>query len=67
MTPQFHSFTYIIGYRHSTERLNNLKRVLDWISRYQGIELIVVEQDTHSKISHLNLRCKHIFLKSKMP
>ncbi len=67
MTQPIHSFTYIIGYRHSNERLNNLKRVLDWVSRFQGIELIVVEQDTHSKISHLNLRCKHIFLKSKMP
>ncbi len=67
MTPPTHSFTYVIGYRHSIERLNNLKRVLDWITGFQGIDLIVIEQDTHSKISHLNLRCRHIFLKSKKP
>ncbi len=66
MTP-LNSFTYIIGYRHSNERLNNLKRVLDWINGFQGVDVIVIEQDTHSKISHLTLKCRHIFLKSKLP
>lgn len=60
-----HSFTYIIGYRHTPDRLNNLRRVLDWINCFGGVDVIVVEQDEHSKISHLNLRCRHIFLKSK--
>ena len=60
-----HSFTYIIGYRHTPDRLNNLKRVLDWINCFGGVEVIVIEQDSHSKISHLNLKCRHIFLKSK--
>jgi predicted glycosyltransferase involved in capsule biosynthesis len=61
------SFTYIIGYRHKPDRLNNLRRVLDWINCFAGVDVIVVEQDDHSKISHLNLKCRHIFLKSKEP
>ena len=60
-----YSFTYIIGYRHTPDRLNNLRRSLDWINCFAGVDVIVVEQDSHSKISHLNLRCRHIFLKSK--
>lgn len=62
-----HSFTYIIGYRHKPDRLQNLRRVLDWINGFQGVDVIVVEQDTHSKISHLSLRCRHLFLKSDKP
>jgi len=61
------TFTYIISYRHSPERLNNLKTVLEWINGFTGVEVIVVEQDKHSKIREFNLKCKHIFLKSKMP
>jgi predicted glycosyltransferase involved in capsule biosynthesis len=64
---QTHSFTYIIGYRHKPDRLNNLRRVIDWINGFQGVDLIIIEQDKHSKISHLNLRCRHIFLKSENP
>lgn len=64
---QPYSFTYVIGYRHSFERLNNLKRVLDWINGFAGVEVLLIEQDKHSKISHLNLRAKHIFLKSSQP
>jgi glycosyltransferase involved in cell wall biosynthesis len=64
---QTHSFTYIIGYRHKPDRLNNLRRVIDWINGFQGVDLIIIEQDKHSKISHLNLRCRHIFLKSEKP
>lgn len=59
-------FTYIIGYKHSPDRLNNLKKVLDWINGFNGVDVILIEQDKHSKISHLNLKCRHIFLKSKM-
>lgn len=61
------AFTYVIGYRHRMDRLNNLRRVLDWIGGFGGIEVLLIEQDTHSKISHLNLKAKHIFLKTKMP
>ena len=64
---QNYSFTYVIGYRHKPDRLNNLRRVLDWINGFGGVEVILVEQDKHSKISHLNLRAKHIFTKSNMP
>jgi len=60
-------FTYIIGYRHRADKLNSLKGVLEWINGFQGSEVIIVEQDKHSKISHLNLKAKHVFLKTNMP
>ncbi len=63
-----YAFTYVIGYRHSLERFKNLKRVLEWITGFSNAEILLIEQDTHSKISHLNLGViKHIFIKSKMP
>lgn len=62
-----YTFTYIIGYRHSPDRLQNLRRTLDWINGFGGVEVLLVEQDKHSKISHLNLKAKHIFLKSTLP
>lgn len=64
---QPYKFTFIIGYRHKIDRLNNLRRTLDWINSFTGAEIILVEQDKHSKIDHLNLKCKHIFMKSTMP
>jgi len=60
-------FTYIIGYRHRPDRINLLRKTLDWINSFSGTEVIVVEQDKHSKISHLNLNCKHIFVESTKP
>jgi hypothetical protein len=62
-----HTFTFIIGYRHSPDKFNNLRRTLDWINGFAGVDVILVEQDTHSKISHLNLRARHIFLKTDKP
>lgn len=62
-----YSFTYVIGYRHKMDRLSNLKRVLDWINGFNGAEVLLIEQDKHSKIKHLNLKAKHIFLKSDRP
>lgn len=62
-----YSFTFVIGYRHKIERLQNLRRVLDWINGFSGVEVIIVEQDKHSKIKHLNLKAKHIFVRSEMP
>jgi hypothetical protein len=64
---QQNAFTFIIGYRHRIDRLNNLRRTLDWINGFSGGQIILVEQDKHSKISHLNLKCQHIFVKSNMP
>ncbi len=62
-----HTFTFIIGYRHSLEKFNLLKRTIDWVSGFAGVDIILVEQDTHSKISHLPLKARHIFLKSDKP
>ena len=61
------TFTFIILYRHNIERLNNLKRVLEWTNGFSNSEVIVVEQDKHSHLSHLNLRCRHIFTKCDIP
>jgi predicted glycosyltransferase involved in capsule biosynthesis len=62
-----YTFTFIIAYRHNLERLQNLRRVLDWINGFARVEVIVVEQDIHSKISHLDLKAKHIFTRSNLP
>lgn len=59
--------TYIIAYKHRPDRLQNLRRVLEWLAPFQGLEIVIVEQDKHSKISELNLRAKHIFIKNEMP
>lgn len=64
---QGYAFTYIIGYRHRMDRLNNLRRTLDWINGFSGAQVILVEQDKFSKINHLNLKCQHIFVKTNMP
>lgn len=62
-----YSFTYIIAYKHSADRLQNLRRVLDWINGFANVEVIIVEQDRHSKINHLNLKAKHIFTRCDLP
>lgn len=62
-----YNFTYIISYRHNAERLSNLKRTLEWINSFSGAEIIVVEQDKHSKLKDFKLPCRHIFIKSKIP
>ncbi len=63
-----YKFTYIIGYRHSSERIFNLKRVLDWITRFNGVEVIIVEQDSTPKLHTFSIfGFKHIFTKSNMP
>ena len=38
-------FSFIIGYRHRQDRIQNLRRVIDWLSGFGGIEIIIVEQD----------------------
>ena len=59
--------TYVIGYRHRADRIMNLRKVLEWISVFNEIDVVIVEQDTHSKIEHLGLRAQHIFIKSDKP
>lgn len=61
------NITYVIAYKHRPDRLLNLRRVLEWLTPFQGLEVILVEQDSESKIAELNLRLKHIFLKTDMP
>lgn len=60
-------FTYVIPFRFRQDRIIPLRRVVDFINGFQGAEIIIVEQDTHSKISHLNFKAKHIFIKSELP
>lgn len=62
-----YAFSYIIGYRHRPDRLAQLRRVLDWLNAFSSVQIILVEQDKHSKISHLNLKAQHVFVKSNMP
>lgn len=63
-----YTFTYIIGYRHKLDRLTNLKRVIDWISGFKGVELIIVEQDKSPKLPAFSLKgFRYIFTKSDLP
>lgn len=56
--------TYVIGYRHSIDRILNLRKVLEWLKNFNNIDIMIIEQDKHSKINHLNLPGKHIFVKN---
>ena len=61
-------FTFIIAYKHRIDRLNNLKRVLEWILGYKGVEVIIVEQDRSKKLPTFSLTgFKYIFTKSELP
>lgn len=60
-------FTYIIPFRYSPDRIIPLRRVIEWLSGFQGIEILVVEQDKTSKISELTLNVNHIFCESELP
>jgi len=60
-------FSYIIPFRYRQDRILPLRRVIEWLSGFQGVEIILVEQDRHSKIDYLNLKVNHIFVKSEAP
>ena len=61
-------FTLIIAYRHKIDRLQNLKRTIDWALGFNGIELIIVEQDKSPKLPAYTLKgFKYIFTKSVLP
>lgn len=62
-----YNFTYIIGYRHRADRYNNLKKVVNWLLGFNGIEIIIVEQDAISHLEDSALPVKHIFTKSEYP
>jgi hypothetical protein len=59
--------TYVIGYRHRMDRLMNLKKVLEWISSFSNMDIIIVEQDSVSKISNFALPGRHIFARNDGP
>ena len=61
------NFSYIIPFRYSPDRLLGLRRVIEVLNGYINSEIIIVEQDKHSKIEAFNLKARHIFLKSGMP
>jgi glycosyltransferase involved in cell wall biosynthesis len=60
-------FSYIIPFRFRSDRILPLKRVIEWLSGFQGVEIIIVEQDTHSKIDYMNLKANHVFIPSSAP
>lgn len=59
-------FSYIITYRDSEERRNNLFLVLDWLKEI-NCEIILVEQDSEKKLNFEDLNIKHIFIYSLRP
>ena len=61
-------FTFIIAYKHRNDRIHNLRRVLDWVSGFGGIEIIIVEQDDTPKLPNFTLKgIKYYFTKSSLP
>lgn len=62
------NFTVIIPYKHqSSDRLNLLRKTIDWYNAFSGSQVVLVEMDTHSKIKNLNLMCEHIFAYTDKP
>jgi len=62
------SFTFIIPYQHKMDRLMNLKRVVEWVSAFQGVEIILVEQDRVPRIKNIFLKnTQYYFVKSELP
>lgn len=63
-----YTFTYIIPYKHRMDRFQNLKRVIDWVAGFKGVEIILVEQDRKPKIQNIPLKgVKYYFIKSELP
>jgi predicted glycosyltransferase involved in capsule biosynthesis len=60
-------FTYIIPFRFQVDRILNLRRVVEWLGGFSNIEIIIVEQDSHSKIEYMNFKARHIFIKNDGP
>jgi hypothetical protein len=62
------SFSYIIAYRHSDDRIKNIESILEWVGSFQ-CEVIIVESDTTSKLSDLKSKFVfyHILLENNYP
>lgn len=68
MPEKHYLFTYIIAYRHSIDRLKNIRKVIDWLAGFSGIELIIVEQDSKPKLPAYTLKgFRYIFTQSDLP
>lgn len=60
-------FSYIIAFRYSSDRLRNIKSILNWLKNFD-CEIIIVESDISSKIDSLSeFNFKHIFLPNNYP
>jgi len=59
-------FTYAIGWRHHRDREQNLFRVLDWLSSFKDMEVVVVEQDNMKRFVPPR-GVRHVFARSTMP
>lgn len=60
-------FTYIIPFQYRLDRVIPLRRVVEWLSGFSGIEILIVEQGKHSNLSDLNFKAKCLFLESDQP
>lgn len=60
-------FSYIICYRHQPDRYENLLKTLEFYKNNFDLEVILVEQDTESKIPDPSLFDQHIFTYSNRP
>lgn len=60
-----YALTYIIPYKHSDDRLNNLRRVINWALGFNNIEVILVEQDNTPKVNNIDFGCKYYFIENK--
>jgi glycosyltransferase involved in cell wall biosynthesis len=60
-------FTFIIPFRYRQDRIIHLRRVIEFLNGFNGTSVMVIEQDKHSKLAHLNLRCNHYFVENSVP
>lgn len=61
-------FSYIICYKHNSERIKNLERTINWVKSLGDVQLIIVEQDESPKLKeHINIDFDYKFIESQFP
>jgi predicted glycosyltransferase involved in capsule biosynthesis len=60
-------FTFVIPFRYRIDRIIPLRRVIEWLNGFNGTNILLIEQDTHSKIDQLSFKCDHHFVESSLP
>ncbi|NBO22861.1 glycosyltransferase, partial [bacterium] len=60
-------YTFIIPFRYRIDRIIPLRRVIEWLNGFNGTNILLVEQDTHSKINQFTFKCDHYFIESSLP